>query len=164
MIIFDAGFQLSFTVSFGIILSSTYLFPRYSNYLQIMLVTSVISQLCALPILLYQFFEVSFISIVANLVYIPLFSFIYLPGLYIFFFLQMIFGDLPDIFIKLLINVIKVFDELIEHLSRITFAQFIPGRPNALFLLIYLVLIFVIFLIWEAKPYKRKSSMEFPCF
>jgi competence protein ComEC len=156
MIIFDVGFQLSFTVSFAIILSSTYLFPRYSNYIQLMLATSAISQLSALPIILYHFFEVSFISIAANLVYIPLFSFIYLPGLYIFFLLHMVFGDIPDVFIELLIKVITVFNVLIEHLAKITFTRFIPGRPNELFLLIYMVLIFIIFLIWEAKPYKKK--------
>jgi competence protein ComEC len=158
MIIFDAGFQLSFAVSFAIILSSIHLFPRYSSYIVLMLVTSIISQLSALPILLYHFYEVSFISIVANLIYIPLFSFIYLPGLYIFFFLHMIFGDLPDFFIELLIKVITVFNEFIEHLSKITFAQFIPGRPNELFLLIYVVLTFMLFVIWEAKPYKKKHQ------
>ncbi|MDF2859589.1 MAG: hypothetical protein K0Q87_5440, partial [Neobacillus sp.] len=151
MIIFDAGFQLSFAVSFAIILSSIHLFPRYSNYIVLMLMTSVISQLSALPILLYHFYEVSFISLVANLIYIPLFSFIYLPGLYIFYFFYMIFGDMPGIFIEVLIKVITVFNELIEYFSRITIARLIPGRPNEFFLFLYVVLIFVFFLIWEAK-------------
>ncbi len=100
-----------------------------------MVAISIISQLSALPILLYHFFEVSFISIFANLVYIPLFSFIYLPGLYILFFLQMTFGDMPDILIQLFIKSNHTFNGLIDHLSQITFARFIPGRPICLFFL-----------------------------
>jgi competence protein ComEC len=149
MIIYDAGFQLSFSVSFAIILSVSYILPRYQSYIVGMIATSVIAQLAALPILLYHFFEISFISIVANLLYIPLFSFIFLPGLYLVFFIQVIFKITPIILIHLLLKIISLSNGLVDLLAAITFARFIPGRPNLLYIFVYVLLILLIFLIWE---------------
>ena len=92
LIILDAGFQLSFSVSFAIILIFLQLITSVSTndfgddcQLQLLLNSA------ALPILLYHFFEISLISIAANLVYIPLFSFVFLPGLYFLYFIQIYF-------------------------------------------------------------------------
>ena len=90
LIILDAGFQLSFSVSYAIILSSSILLPRYQQMISSMIVISFIAQFAALPILLYHFFEISFISIVANLFYIPLFSFVLIPGVYVLFLFQLV--------------------------------------------------------------------------
>ncbi|MEH7272537.1 ComEC/Rec2 family competence protein, partial [Neobacillus vireti] len=57
LIIFDVGFQLSFSVSFAIILSASSILPRYQRSISSMIVISIIAQLGALPILLYHFFE-----------------------------------------------------------------------------------------------------------
>lgn len=165
LIILDAGFQLSFSVSYAIILSVTNIFPRYQESISAMVVTSIIAQLAALPILLYHFFEISFISIVANLLYIPLFSFVFLPGLYILYFIQIIFGDTPSILINLFMKIITLANALIEKLADLSFAQLVTGRPNILLFIIYMVIILAIFLIWEAGfQQKRKINAIFLAF
>lgn len=162
LIIFDAGFQLSFSVSFAIILSSSSLLPRYQSSISAMVVLSVISQLSALPILLYHFFEISFISIAANLLYIPLFSFVFLPGLYFLFFIQLIFEQTPSIFISLFMKIISLANGLINQLSNISFTQLVTGRPNWIIFSLYLILILTIFLFWEAGlQQKRKQKAIF---
>ncbi|MEC1522905.1 DNA internalization-related competence protein ComEC/Rec2 [Neobacillus niacini] len=149
LIITDAGFQLSFSVSFAIIFSSTSILSRYQKIVSAMVVISVIAQLAALPILLYHFFEVSFMSIAANLLYIPLFSFVFLPGFYLLFFIQLIFDDTPSILINLFMNIITLANGLIERLADLSFAQLITGRPNWLSLIVYILFILMIFLVWE---------------
>lgn len=165
LIILDAGFQLSFSVSFAIILSVPGILPRYQETISSMVVISVIAQLAALPILLYHFFEISFISIAANLLYIPLFSFVFLPGLYILYLIQLILGDTPSFLINLFMKIITLANGLIEKLADLSFAQLVTGRPNLLLFIIYIVIIVFIFLIWESGFHqKRKLKVIFLAF
>lgn len=159
LIILDAGFQLSFTVSFAIILSSSSILSRYQQTISAMIVISIIAQLAALPILLYHFFELSFISIAANLLYIPLFSFVFLPGLYLLFFIQSIFKDTPSLLINLFMKIITLANSLIEQLADLSFAQLITGRPNWLNFNVYILIILIMFLLWEAGLQKRRKQM-----
>ncbi|MFJ7727010.1 DNA internalization-related competence protein ComEC/Rec2 [Neobacillus sp. NPDC097160] len=156
LVIFDIGFQLSFSVSFAIILSAPHILKKYQENGTRMLVTSTAAQLAALPLLLYHFFEVSMVGILANLLYIPLFSFVYLPGLYILFFIQLLFGKTPQILIDLLLKIINLSNQLIDFLANFSFGRFIPGKPNMIMLIIYLLLIVALFLIWEAGAYSKK--------
>ncbi|MFP5113673.1 DNA internalization-related competence protein ComEC/Rec2 [Bacillaceae bacterium C204] len=160
LIIFDAGFQLSFSVSLFIILSAPFILQTYEKNLSRMFATSLIAQLAALPILLYHYFEVSLIGIVANLVYIPLFSFVYLPGLYLLFFIQVIFGKTPLILTKFFLAMISLANHLIEYLADFSLFRFIPGRPNGLFLIAYFLLLLALFYLWESKVFpKRKGCL-----
>jgi competence protein ComEC len=156
MVIFDIGFQLSFTVSFAIILSAPNILKRYQKNISRMLVTSITSQLAALPFLLYHYFELSFISLFANLLYIPLFSFVFLPGLYILFFIQLILGKSPPVVINLFIKIITLSNQLIDRLAGYSLARYTPGRPNGVFLILYLLILLAIFLIWEAGTYRKR--------
>ena len=165
LIILDAGFQLSFSVSYAIILSSSTLLPRYQQMISSMIVISVIAQIAALPILLYHFFEISFISILANLLYIPLFSFVFMPGLYILFFIQLAFGDTPSIFINVFMKIISLANSLIAELAELSFVQLVTGRPNLFNLVIYITIILFIFLLWEAGlRQKRKQKVVLLAF
>lgn len=156
LVLFDVGFQLSFSVSFAIILSAPYILKGYQNNGIRMLFTSVTAQLAALPLLLYHFFEVSMVGILANLFYIPLFSFVYLPGLYVLFFIQLLFGKTPQMLIDLVLKIIKFSNHLIDFLADFSFVRFIPGKPNMIMLGVYLFLIVAIFIIWEVGDYSKK--------
>ncbi|MEH7303901.1 DNA internalization-related competence protein ComEC/Rec2 [Neobacillus drentensis] len=157
MVIFDAGFQLSFSVSFVIILSAPVILQGYKRNLTRMLATSLVAQLAALPFLLYHYFEVSLIGIVANMVYIPLFSFLYLPGLYLLFFLQLIFGKTPILLTNFFLTIISLANHLIEYLAAFSLFRFIPGRPNVLILISYIVLLLAIFYLWESKRFPKRK-------
>ncbi|WP_284036061.1 DNA internalization-related competence protein ComEC/Rec2 [Neobacillus sp. 114] len=157
LVLFDVGFQLSFTVSAAIILSAKHIMGKYSiNFIQ-MIVISVASQLTALPFLLYHFFGLSFIGIVANLIYIPLFSYVYLPGLYGLFFIQLVLGWTPGILIKFFLAIITLFNNLIASLADLNFTALVPGRPNLFFLLFDIVVIICIFYIWEKRGYSNRK-------
>jgi competence protein ComEC len=155
LLIFDIGFQLSFAVSIAIILSVSHLLKNYQK-VAAMLAVSVTAQLAAWPFLLYHFFELSLIGILANLIYIPLFSFVYLPGLYLLFFFQLLFGSTPIILITIFETIITIFNKLIGAIANLDFGAFVPGRPNMLLLVSYIILIFMIFFFWEVSKGKKQ--------
>ena len=77
--IFDVGFQLSFVAVFGIFWLNQPLlryFPKpkskLQNFMMNVLTVSLAAQIATLPLVLYYFHQFSFISIIANLVIIPL--------------------------------------------------------------------------------------------
>ncbi|MEO2074525.1 MAG: DNA internalization-related competence protein ComEC/Rec2 [Bacillus sp. (in: firmicutes)] len=156
MVIFDVGFQLSFSVSFAIILSASTIMSYYRHNITRMLVTSLVSQLAAFPFLLYHFFELSLLGVAVNLLYIPLFSFVYLPGLYFLFFFQLLFSKTPSILVWIFIKIISFFNEFIDFVAQISFGRIITGRPNLIFLLIDVLIIFAIFYLWECLFYPKR--------
>jgi len=164
--IFDIGFQLSFSVSIGIILSAPFILKIYQSNILRMLTTSMIAQLAAFPLLLYHYFEISFISIAANLVYIPLFSFVYLPGLYLLFIVQLLFGRVPPIVVNLFGQLITFSNRLIGNLSSYSMLHFVPGRPNWLMIIVYISVIITIFFVWETvlSGKKKRPLIVLFCF
>jgi competence protein ComEC len=161
IILFDVGFQLSFLVSFVIIVSAPHILQGYKENGVKMLVTSAVAQLAALPLLLYHYFEMSMLGIFANLLYIPLFSFVYLPGLYLLYIIQILFGTTPQILIKLILKIIILFNHLIGFLANFSFATFVPGRPNPILLIVYLLILIAIFYIWESRSYPKRKARLF---
>lgn len=156
-VLFDVGFQLSFSVSAAIILTAKHILGRYQNHGMKMLVTSITAQLAALPLLLYYYFEMSLIGIFANLLYIPLFSFIYLPGLYLLFMVQMILGMTPKFLIQFFLWAIHLSNDVITFLADVTFLSFIPGRPVFWQLFVYIGAILAIFYLWEARDNPKRK-------
>ncbi len=77
--IFDVGFQLSFAAVFGIFWLNQpllKLFPKTKSktqrFMMNILTVSLAAQISTLPLVLYYFHQFSFISIIANLIIIPL--------------------------------------------------------------------------------------------
>lgn len=75
---YNIGFQLSFAVCAALLLSGP-LLERFRGPLQKGLAISFISQLAALPILSYSFYAFSIAGLVANLFYVPLYTYVLLP-------------------------------------------------------------------------------------
>ncbi|MBT2656737.1 DNA internalization-related competence protein ComEC/Rec2 [Bacillus sp. ISL-18] len=161
MIIFDNGFQLSFLVSFAIILAAPKILKRHQGNGAKMIATSVTAQLSAMPLLLYHYFQLSFIGIAANLLYIPLFSFVYLPAVYVLFMIQLLTGTTPGILIFLVQKTIELSNKLIQVLGNVPFTNFTPGRPPNLITILYIILIVSSFYVWERGAYPRKRVHVF---
>jgi competence protein ComEC len=155
-VIYDVGFQLSFSVSFSLILSAPILLKRFSHAVPLLFATSIICQLAAVPIMLYYFYEVSLISIFANVIFIPLFSLIVLPAIFLLFLLHLFLGTIIGFLIQPLNLLIIGIDDLALRLSLIPFAMLTFGRPSMFFLLLYLWSIPLFFSLWERMKGVKK--------
>ena len=74
--IFDIGFQYSTLISLGLILCQKY---YKKNYIYNLLITSFASFIISMPITLYNNYEINLLSIINNLINVPLISFIIYP-------------------------------------------------------------------------------------
>ena len=91
-LLYHAGFQLSYVVTAFLLLSGK-IFRRCRNGVTLGICGSFVSQLASLPILLHHFYEFSPLSILANLPFVPLYSFVILPlSVLVFFLLHVIPG------------------------------------------------------------------------
>ncbi|MFD2446130.1 DNA internalization-related competence protein ComEC/Rec2 [Bacillus sp. CGMCC 1.16607] len=154
MIIYNIGFQLSYIVTFSLLLSLSIASKIRSNFIK-MMTTSYISQISALPFLLFHFYEIPLLSIVANMIFVPLYSFIFLPGLILIFVIQFLSNDLFDFLSLLLSFLIKKSDQLAEFISSFSWTMSSPGKPSVPFLILYLVSILLSFYSWEKFHFLR---------
>ena len=144
--IYDISFLFSFSISFSLILFRKNI-DIDNNYFIKSFVTSLISFLVSLPILINNFYEINFLSILYNIFYIPFVSFILFP----INILTLIFS-----FLDPLNNyIINIFESITRILSKMKFLTFSSAK-----LPIFLIVIYYICL-YFAVTRKRKKYILF---
>lgn len=145
--VFSIGFQLSFVICYGLILSRTIL-EKVNGYFRQLFVGTFFCQLFSLPIIIYNFYEVSLIGMFANLIYIPLFTFVYFPLTIFSYIVLLIRGSSLGIiteFINFLFEMLVNFSMLLAELP---FVMLTFGKPTTMMLLLIsgaTILLFVSF-------------------
>ena len=137
---YDVGFELSFIVSFALILSSEYL---KGNYIFISLKSSLISQIISLPIIINMSNRINILSPLVNIFFIFIFTNLFLP-------FTLIVAVIPYLKTYYLL-MIEIFEELINITDKIKLIITIPNYDYLVGIIYY---IFVIYLL--AKPNIKK--------
>jgi competence protein ComEC len=160
--LFQAGFQLSFIATLGLILSSHMILQQSSPLLQLVS-TTVIAQLSSLPLLLYHFFEISLLSFPLNLVFVPLYSFIILPLSLISLIGHYLFTPVGKLFIFMLEKILLLTNQLIEFLAVHSSFSLTLGRPSSLMLFFYCIAILFVFVEFEkmSQGWRKYKSVFF---
>lgn len=136
--ILDIGFLYSSLTSFGLILFSSYL--KTSNKVLALFRVSLLALLFSLPITINNFYEYNFLSILANILIVPLVSTIIYP-------LSLITLIFP-FFHPILKFFLTILESISTILSNITWFKIIlPKMPWFLVISYY----FIIYLIFKAK-------------
>lgn len=148
---FQYAFILTYLTTFSITLSRKIL-TKYSNNLLQSLVISIVTFLMTFPIIINISGDINFISIIYNVFYIPLVSFIILPLSLIVTFLPFLGG-----FYHILI---QGFSASLHILAKLTVFQISFPKPNPLFFGLYYFLILTLFSKWE-KGLKVKKELAF---
>ncbi|WP_174730102.1 DNA internalization-related competence protein ComEC/Rec2 [Mesobacillus harenae] len=149
-IIYDVGFQLSFRVSFTLIISAKPVMRKQSYFIRMVLV-SLLAQLASLPILMYHFYEISLISILANCIFVPLYSFIILPVCLLLFIVHLLLPMELVFFVEVFSLITQAANGLSVKLASLPGAAFITGRPSFQ-LLLFLVIVHPIMLMYFENP------------
>ena len=165
-VLYNVGFQLSFLVTLILLLSAPYILKVTLHPVSLLLTTSFQSMLCSAPILLYFFFEFSIISVLVNLLYIPIFNVILLPYLLFVFVLHLLLGSFIDPLLYPLNEMIIFTNNLTEKIAVLPWNTIVLGRPSMLFLLLYGWGLFLFFVQWEkgVKGMKKFFLFLFPFF
>ncbi|MFE8703233.1 DNA internalization-related competence protein ComEC/Rec2 [Cytobacillus sp. FJAT-54145] len=153
--IYNIGFQLSFTVTFALVLSSTIILKHYSSPVKLLIATSIVSQVSSTPILLYYFYEFSIVSLVTNVVFIPLFSNIILPAFLLVLIFYLIFGEALNPILLLLNAFIHFINAVTMKIAEFPLSTVTLGRPAPILMALYISSIPLFFMKWE----KRQKSV-----
>ncbi|XZF75038.1 DNA internalization-related competence protein ComEC/Rec2 [Bacillus sp. AL-1R] len=150
----DIGFQFSFVTSFVLVLTSEQIL-NYKSWYAKALYTSSITQLVSIPILLFNFHELSPYSIIINLLFIPYINFIIMPLCIISFGLSFINFEISEQLTLLLTFFINISDKLLSICMQLPFIKLIFTHPSKEILFIYILLIFLILYFMEDKREKK---------
>jgi len=155
----DIGFQLSFLATMGLIylqpiLSET--FKKIPNILQLRnnLVATISAQIFALPILIYNFGQISIISPITNILILPLIPFLTILG-FIFSFIGIFWQSLAQIFSWPAWLGLTYILKIVDYSSKIPWASLTFKNVHWIFLIIsYLNLGLIVWRLQESQKLK----------
>ncbi|WP_047981439.1 DNA internalization-related competence protein ComEC/Rec2 [Ornithinibacillus contaminans] len=140
-IIYHVGFQLSFLVSFGIILSRKWLSNSTSPFITL-LKLSFVAQLVIIPLQILYFYNFNPLSIILNIIVVPYFSFFVIPLMFILLFLSPIpfVSSILDQFFSWIHELL--FLRLLDVIDQTSYFPFITGIfPGIVIVFYYVVLL-----------------------
>lgn len=155
----DIGFQLSFLAIMGLIyLQPVFLelLKKIPNTFQLRnsLASTLSAQVFTLPILIYNFGQISLISPLANILILPIIPFVTIFG-FIFSFIGIFFQYLGQILSWPAYIMISYLLKVIDYFSKISWASLVLKNIHWIFLLIsYLILGFTVWRIQEKQKLK----------
>lgn len=158
--VYDLGFVYSFTTSLGLILFSKKI---VGNYIMKLIKVSFIAFLFSMPITLYNFYEINILTVINNIIIVPLVSVILFPLTILTF----VFPFL-DFLLAFGVNVLESLNEWLDKLS----IMMIVPKVNMLFIIFYylaiylvykkswkyLLVIFMIIFIYKTLPYLDNNN------
>ena len=133
-LIYNIGFYYSIIVSIGISLNSKKIFKRKNKFNRLLLL-STMAFLFSFPLNVYNYYEINFISIISNIIFVPLITLIVFPL------------SLITLFIPILDSLLKVTIDFIEELSLILCninLTIILKKPDLFLIIIYYLLIYLL--------------------
>lgn len=157
-IVYHVGFQLSFAVTIGLLLSRQIFNQTNSRLFQLFQI-SFISQMVIIPLQIVYFHQFNPLSIVLNLVVVPYFSVIVIPLMFFFattswlpLFIHFSISDIFNFVHEKVINSIFFLD---NHL----YFPIVTGEMSVGLAIIYYVLLLLFFIAMESGKVFRQSVL-----
>ncbi|MGE7919533.1 DNA internalization-related competence protein ComEC/Rec2 [Viridibacillus sp. NPDC093762] len=164
-VVFQIGFQLSYLATISLLFSG-HIFSLARNAWQQSFAITFVCQLLVYPLLLYHFFEISLSSFIANIFFVPLFSFIVLPANLLLLLLTYVANPLARLCFFLYEPTRELLSLVIMWLQDTPYQMWAPGRPSfGLLLLAFVSVIIVLIQIEQRKHWFLITlTLLFPAF
>ncbi|MCM3761537.1 DNA internalization-related competence protein ComEC/Rec2 [Alkalihalobacillus oceani] len=147
--LFQLGFQLSFLITFALLVSAPLIERRYAHPIARLLCITTLSQLMATPLILFHFYEISWISIFVNLFYVPFISFCVLPLVFLGFILSFWLPFDGNPILVLLEWGVSLAHTGLTELARHRWTMIITGKPSFSFIIVFYGVLVYGCLAWE---------------
>ena len=139
--VYQVGFQLSYLATVSLIYSGPILAKARTWWMQGFLMTFV-CQLLTYPVLLLHFYELSLSSFLANVIFVPLFSFVILPINIVLLLISFIPGPFANYLFALYEPARTFLTEVILFLQSVPYQMWVPGKPSAVWMIVLYVSVF----------------------
>ena len=128
LLIFDIGFELSFLITFCLLMSDDFL-SGSKNIFTSGFKINLVSSLASLPILVMNFYTFSYISIISNIFLVPIFSLVIFPLVLISYVVFLFSSTMFNVIFKPILNISFSFFDKIQDLF-LNFSPVVIGRHN----------------------------------
>ena len=163
LILYDAGFLLSFIVTFFIIYLSPIfqeLFLKIPDWIRKSLSVSIAAWLGIFPLSAYFFYKVSLIAIITNILIVPLAGIAVILG-FITFFMGLISIPLANLTANLNYYILTLITLLAKLFSSLPFSYIHIAQPSIISIFLYYSLIFLVIEISYRKIFPVKLKIKF---
>ncbi|MGM9945550.1 MAG: DNA internalization-related competence protein ComEC/Rec2 [Lysinibacillus sp.] len=143
--VYQVGFQLSYLATVSLIYSGPILAKARTWWMQGFLMTFV-CQLLTYPILLLHFYELSLSSFLANVIFVPLFSFVILPINIVLLLISFIPGPFANWLFALYEPARTFLTEVILFLQSVPYQMWVPGKPSVVWMIVLYASVFTTFI------------------
>lgn len=166
-ILFQMGFQLSFAITFGLItmVPKVYPFmPGKHERLKQGLAVALVAQLISLPIILYHFYAFSPLSFLLNVVVVPLYSAVYIPGAYLLTVLSFISEESISLLLWAYDHSFQFLNQCLATIYQLPYVVIHTGQPGWWWLSL-VILLLINMAVWAEHGLKKRflfSLILFP--
>jgi len=173
----EALFDISFQLSFAAVLALIYIVPKFSNfnsekihalpsliqsvlrYGYLSVIVCMAATIGTLPLIMYYFNRVSCVTIIANLIVVPLLGTLTL-GLAMFFIISAFFSQaVAGFFIRLASSLAQISVVIINKLANLSWSSFNTFKPNLIEIIFFYLLIFLIIKFIEERRKRNNQNI-----
>ncbi|MGN7114926.1 DNA internalization-related competence protein ComEC/Rec2 [Lysinibacillus odysseyi] len=154
--IYQIGFQLSYLATASLVFSGPILARATTWWGQGFLITFV-CQLLTYPLLLVHFYELSISSFIANILFVPLFSFVILPINIILLIISFLPGPFGGWLFYLYEPARELLTSLILYLQDIPYHMWVAGKPTGVWPFILYISVFIVLILLIKKRYQHAA-------
>jgi len=143
LFIFDIGFELSFLITFCLLMSDDFL-SGSKNIFTSGFKISLVSSLASLPILVMNFYTFSYISIISNIFLVPIFSLVIFPLVLISYVVFLFSLTIFNVIFKPILNISFSFFDKIQDLFLNSSPMLIGKHNNYVGLIIFIFILCIL--------------------
>ncbi|WP_285395111.1 DNA internalization-related competence protein ComEC/Rec2 [Lysinibacillus sp. fls2-241-R2A-57] len=159
-VIYQIGFQLSYLATASLVYSGV-IFKQSTNWLIRSFFITFVCQLLVYPLLLHHFYEISISSFLANIIFVPLFSFVILPMNIVLFVVTIISMPVAKV-LFIGYEPLRVWlTKFILYIQELPFQLWSPGKPAIWLICVALISVLVGFYFLEKKHYGKFAVVIF---
>lgn len=157
-IIFHIGFQFSFAVTLGLILSANW-FSSAQSRIELLFQISFIAQMMIVPLQMYYFYHFQPLSILLNIIIVPYFSLVVIPGMFFSFLLYLLPQTIGDMLQAIFLSIHDIVLSTVYFLDRSVNMPFISGEVTLKLAIVYYILLFGMMI--QLGNNKRRNAFYF---
>lgn len=164
--ILDAGFQLSFAGTIGIV----FLYNKIENYLKIknkiykymfdMLLLTLCANIAIIPVIMFNFNTISFTFFISNFLVGPILGIVVILG-FLMFFISIIFPHVAILFAFVVNIMLNFVIQVAKFTSNMPLSQVMVITPNIFFIIIFYSI--PILIIYRKKILKKLVLLKIIC-
>lgn len=159
-VIYQVGFQLSYLATVSLVYSAV-IFRRFTNWLIRSFFVTFVCQLLVYPLLLHHFYEISISSFLANIIFVPLFSFVILPFNMTLFVITILSKPVAKALFDVYEPLRILLAKFILYLQDLPFQLWSPGKPAIWLICVALISVLAGLYFIEIEQYGKFAVVIF---